>query len=164
MEDHPCSLDRLRIRQPAEAVHLPPPSSERLTASFSRLQPPLCQTLDLNMDELQYNRDALKQEGSGTEAVDILVTKIALAHTTEEAQTLLNELEPEANKLRWPRDRDYAAVALQYASAQAIPSVCKEMLKFALGRAQWCASCATAGGEGITRSRHIHELEALLYA
>ncbi len=38
------------------------------------------------------------------------------------------------------------------------------MLQFALGRAEWCASCATAGGEGIARSRHVQELEALIRA
>lgn len=114
------------------------------------------------MDELRYYREALSKQGSSTETVDRLVAQIALSSTIENAQALLGELEPEANNLGWPLDRDYAAVALQYSVDQAVPEVGKAMLQFALGRAEWCASCATAGGEGIARSRHVQELEALI--
>ncbi|MDH0895000.1 MULTISPECIES: hypothetical protein [unclassified Pseudomonas] len=116
------------------------------------------------MDELSYNREALDKEGSSTEVVDRLVAKIALSSTVENTQDLLEELESEVNNLGWPLDRDYVAVALQYSANQAAPEVGKIMLQFALGRAEWCASCATAGGEGIARSRHIQELEALIRA
>jgi hypothetical protein len=36
------------------------------------------------------------------------------------------------------------------------------MLSIAMSRATWCASCATSGSEGICRSTHVRELEALL--
>lgn len=116
------------------------------------------------MDELRYNREALIKEGSSTEIVDRLVAQVASSSTIETAQALLGELEPEANNLGWPLDRDYAAVALQYSADQATHEVGKAMLQFALGRAEWCASCATAGGEGIARSRHVKELDAQIRA
>lgn len=113
------------------------------------------------MEELQYHREALNKDGSNTEAVDRLVFQIASSEI-EEAKKLLATLESEANKLGWPRDRDYAAVALQAASSKATKLVFIEMIEFAINRAKFCASCATAGGEGIARSMHIHELENLL--
>ena len=113
------------------------------------------------MEELQYQREALHKDGSNTEAVDRLVFKIAFCEI-EEVKELLAALELEANKLGWPRDRDYAAIALQAASSKATKLVFIEMIEFAINRARFCASCATAGGEGIARSTHIHELENLL--
>ncbi|MDO8331896.1 MAG: hypothetical protein Q7T36_15635 [Fluviicoccus sp.] len=114
------------------------------------------------MNDFQHTGEALRREGSSTAAVDDLVSKTSTATSLEDVAAFLKQLELEANKLPWPFDRDYAALALQYSADGAAPSVAKEMLKLALGRAQWCASCATAGGEGLARSRHVRELESLL--
>jgi hypothetical protein len=90
--------------------------------------------------------------------------QIVAARSAQIAQSLLAQLEPEADKLDWWCDRDYSALALQKNAAAALPEVRREMLKFALGRAEWCASCATSGGEGLARFEHVRELRSLLMA
>lgn len=116
------------------------------------------------MDKLQHTGEALRKQGCSTEEVDRLVTRITVAPSAQVAQSLLAQLEPEANKLGWPYDRDYSALALQKAAPEALPEVRRKMLQFALGRAEWCASCATSGGEGLARYEHVRELAALLVA
>lgn len=114
------------------------------------------------MDDLQHTRNALIRDGASTDAVDQIVSAIASSPSLEHVEILWGQLECEANRLGWPFDRDYAALALQYSSLNASPSVGKEMLKFAPGRAEWCATAATSGGEGLARSRHVNELHSLL--
>jgi hypothetical protein len=92
------------------------------------------------------------------------VTQIVAASSAQIARSLLAQLEPEANKLDWRCDRDFTALALQNAAAEVLPEVRREMLKFALGRAEWCPSCATSGGEGLARHEHVSELAGLLVA
>jgi hypothetical protein len=95
--------------------------------------------------------------------VESLAHLIASCWSVAETKAAFEKLEVEANKLGWPLDRDFAAVALQhYSGAAQSREVRIRMLSVAAGRASWCASCATAGAEGISRSFHVKELEAQL--
>jgi hypothetical protein len=115
------------------------------------------------MDELIEFRKSVEAIGGRTTEADALVHQIANAQDVSLLQPLFSRLEVESNRLGWARDCDYAAVALQAASSSATSSgIRKAMLDFALARAEWCASCATAGGEGIARSVHVQELKGLL--
>ncbi|KGI76767.1 hypothetical protein LF63_0114550 [Oleiagrimonas soli] len=114
------------------------------------------------MDAWRQTVAALARAGVSTEAVDRMVSSVARAATVDEAEAVLARLSSEADLLDWPLDRDYAAWALQRASVGAAAAVRRVMLQTALARARWYAACATAGAEGLARSRHVHELEALL--
>lgn len=114
------------------------------------------------MDAIDYHRHALLAQGDDPLPVERLVLLIQAAPDDATLEGLLAELEREANKLGWPRDKDYAALLLQHALPQlASPLLRAKLLDFALGRAIWCASAATAGGEGLARSVHVRELEAM---
>lgn len=114
------------------------------------------------MDELLEYRKAVQAAEGSTAVADALVQDIVHLDDLALLPPLLARLADESDRIGWFRDCDYAAVALQAAYSQAAsPQLRKAMLEFALGRAQWCASCATAGGEGLARSLHVHELEAL---
>lgn len=114
------------------------------------------------MDELLDYRKAVQAAGGSTAVADALVQGIAHSEDLALLPPLLARLADESDRIGWFLDCDYAAVALQAAhSRTASPQLKLAMLKFALERARWCASCATAGGEGLARSLHVHELEAL---
>lgn len=114
------------------------------------------------MDELIAFRDEIQKRGGSTAEADRLVEQVALADDEALLPPLFTQLDAASDQLGWSRDCDYAAVALQAALARASnPKIRNAMLGFALERARWCASCATAGGEGLARSLHVHELEAL---
>lgn len=114
------------------------------------------------MDDLAYHRTALRNEGSDTTQIESLVAQTTETKTIEDLRSQLASLEPEANKLGWPRDADFTALLLQHALPRFGSTELRRVaLEFAIDRARWCASAATAGGEGLARSRHIHELEAL---
>lgn len=113
------------------------------------------------MSHLDSERSAQIKEGADPSKVENLAIAVASCAVMRDTKPLFDELEVEANKLGWPFDRDFAAVALQHYSRVAkVPEVRLRMLSVAAGRAGWCASCATSGGEGISRSRHYKELEA----
>lgn len=115
------------------------------------------------MDELLAYRKEVQAAGGDTAAADALVQEIAHSQYSALLPPLFAQLATESNRLGWFRDCDYAAVALQAENMQGASRQLREaMLGFALERAQWCASCATAGGEGLARSFHVRELEALI--
>ncbi|QIO89505.1 hypothetical protein G9274_003190 [Stenotrophomonas rhizophila] len=116
------------------------------------------------MTPLQHTAEALRRRGSRTDAIDAHVADLCGVASVAEAQRLLAVLETDADALDWPRDRDYAALALQTAAPTAVPEVARLMLRSALARAQWCAACATSGAEGLARSQHVLELQAALDA
>ena len=69
-----------------------------------------------------------------------------------------------AKRLPWYWDEDYTALALQAEASRGGSTERRgAMLGAALRHARWCASCATAGGEGLARSVHVRELQALLH-
>ena len=114
------------------------------------------------MDDLIAFRNEVSRRGGSTSEADRLVERIAVAENEALLPPLFARLDSVSDQLGWPRDRDYAAVALQASLARASsPDIHNAMLGFALERARWCASCATAGGEGLARSVHVQELEAL---
>ena len=112
------------------------------------------------MESLQRYKDAIRRYGETTAEVDSLIEQLLAASNAQEQAVLLAALDG------WPCgrpqvfDRDYAALALQAASAEASPELRKLMLNTALGRAIWYASGATSGGEGLARSSHVEELHA----
>jgi hypothetical protein len=115
------------------------------------------------MNELHAYRKEVQATGGSTTAADALVEEIAHSQDSALLPPLFARLATESDRLGWFRDCDYAAVALQAAYLQvASPQLKEAMLGFALERAQWCASCATAGGEGLARRLHVRELEALV--
>ena len=114
------------------------------------------------MDKLHAYRNEVQATGGSTDTADALVQAIAHSQDAALLSPLFAQLKAESDQLGWFHDCDYAAVALQAAYVQvAVPELRKAMLGFALERARWCASCATAGGEGLARSLHVRELEAL---
>ncbi len=115
------------------------------------------------MDELDAYRNEVQAMGGSTAASDALVQAIAHSQDSALLPPLFAQLAAESDQLGWFRDCDYAAVALQAAYVHvASLQLRSAMLGFALERARWCASCATAGGEGLARSLHVRELEALI--
>jgi hypothetical protein len=59
------------------------------------------------------------------------------------------------------RDEDVGALVLEEAADTTQDAKLKLFLYTeAFYRAQWCAQAATAGGEGASRSQHVHELQA----
>ena len=110
----------------------------------------------------QYS-EALAKGGHHTGPVDGLARSVALEPDESQLPALFARLETEAKQLPWYWDEDYTAVALQD-EASRVDSTARRgaMLAAALRYARWCASCATAGGEGVARSVPVRALRALL--
>lgn len=114
------------------------------------------------MEAITYHRTALRNEGGDTSKIESLIKSAAQVNSVQELRSQLAALESEANKLGWPRDVDFTALLLQHA----LPHFSSDELRlvalnFAIDRARCCASAATAGCEGLARSVHVKELEAL---
>ncbi|GAB3244665.1 hypothetical protein [Chitinimonas naiadis] len=114
------------------------------------------------MATLAYHRLALQRAGYDTIQIELLIEQVTKATSPEELRSQFVALEPEANKLEWLFDRDFTALLIQHA----LPRFRSDALRLialdvAIDRASWCASAATAGGEGLARSVHVRELEGL---
>ena len=115
----------------------------------------------MGIDYLPHYRDKLLQIGHDPSIVDGLVEEMLAA--PQEFDRLAPSVRNAANALDWSYDQDSAAVALLAAAARTQDAdLRRKLLKLALDRASWCASCATSGGEGTARSAHVRELEAAL--
>jgi hypothetical protein len=115
----------------------------------------------VGIDYLPHYRDKLLQIGHDPSVVDGLVD--AMLSAPDDFEKLAPQVRDAANALDWYYDQDYAAVALQAASARTPDAALRrKLLSLALDRAIWCASCSTSGGEGTARSRHVRELETAL--
>ena len=70
-----------------------------------------------------------------------------------------------AGRFPYWQDRDVGALILEHV-ADSLSSCSRRLVLYrhAKYRAEWCAAAASAGGEGISRSRHIEELEKKLNA
>ena len=113
------------------------------------------------MESLQRYREMIARYGESTAEVDSLVTRLLAAPSSDEQVALLAALDALPCGVPSALDRDYAAVALQEASAAVSNRVlAREMLRTALGRAIWYAGGATSGGEGVARSTHVDQLHA----
>jgi len=116
------------------------------------------------MEPLSYYRQALHDRGLDPSPVDRRVAAVASADAGARAAQLA-QLAHEADLLPYILDRDYGAIALQHAARSlADADLRRHLLSAALARATRCASGATSGGEGLARSSHVRELEALLAA
>ena len=70
-----------------------------------------------------------------------------------------------AGRLPYWRDYDVGALVLEHvADSMASSKRRTDVYRHAVYRARWCAATATAGGEGIARSKHIQQLERKLNA
>jgi hypothetical protein len=114
------------------------------------------------MDDLVSHRQALRARGHDTGPVDDLVQAIA-SSAPSARPALVAQLTAAADGLPWPADRDYGALALEDAARTVVDGQLRlDLLAIALRRAAWCASCATSGGEGTSRVRHVHDIEAAM--
>jgi hypothetical protein len=103
----------------------------------------------------------IARHGESTAEVDSLVERLLVAPGADEKASVLAALEALPSGVPSTLDRDYAALALQVASAAVSDGAfAKQLLHTALDRAIWYASYATSGGEGLSRSKHIEQLRA----
>jgi hypothetical protein len=115
------------------------------------------------MEDLDRHRRALQAEGQDPTAVERLAGELSAVRNLPELKSVLAKIDAEGKNLGWPRDCDYPALLVEsVALTMANLEFKRTCLAFSLHRAQWCATCATSGGEGLARSRHIRELEAEL--
>ncbi|WP_419812910.1 hypothetical protein [Bacterioplanoides sp.] len=114
------------------------------------------------MEIYEHTRQGIKQAGFNPEIIEQLAADIVGSETIAQAEKRYLTFETEAEKLPWLWDRDFGALVLQKQATGASDEIAKFMLSHAIKRAQWCAACATSGGEGLARASHIKELEAEL--
>jgi hypothetical protein len=109
------------------------------------------------MNMYRFTKDRLISQGYKTDEVDLLAKDISIS--TEIDKAMFKFFDDAANKLPWPQDRDFGALALQRWAALANEVVAKQMIYSAIERATYCARCSTSGGEGLARAEHIRELK-----
>ncbi|EAR62170.1 hypothetical protein [Neptuniibacter caesariensis] len=114
------------------------------------------------MSTYEHTRNGIEQAGFNPEIIEQLASDIAGSKTIAQAENNYFAFETEAEKLPWPWDHDFGALVLQKQAVGALNEVAKYMLSQAIRRAQWCATCATSGGEGLARASHMKELEVEL--
>lgn len=108
----------------------------------------------------EHTRKGIIKAGFDPELVEGFALSLVLAKNLHEANEIYINFEVEAERLPWPQDNDFGALVLQFACTKTVNiDVRKFMLSKALARAQWCATCATSGGEGISRMQHVNELK-----
>jgi hypothetical protein len=101
----------------------------------------------------------LLEEGHDLSALDACVAALRQADSGAVAK-LLENFHLLANPLPFLWDIDYGALVLEFLAEESPDAArAKLMIEHALRRAQWCASCATSGGEGTARMRDVHRLE-----
>ncbi len=115
-----------------------------------------------NMDEFTHTRQQLTQTGVNTQALEHQAYLLAGCHDWQSAEKFYTHFAVLADQLPWPQDRDFGALLLQHTALDATGNLSQFLLTKALERAQWCAQCATSGGEGLARSAHIEELKEAL--
>lgn len=120
------------------------------------------QALVVIMSTYEHTRSEIEQAGFNPEVIEQLAADIAGSKTIAQAEKSYPVFEVEAEKLPWPWDHDFGALVLQKQAVEASNEVAKFMLSQAIKRAQWCATCATSGGEGLARASHMKELEVEL--
>lgn len=114
------------------------------------------------MEIYEHTRQGIEKAGFNPDITEQLVACIIACETLAQAEKRYLTFETEAEKLPWLWDRDFGALVLQKQASGASDEVAKFMLSQAVKRAQWCAACATSGGEGLARASHIKKLEAEL--
>lgn len=127
-----------------------------------RLQRPVLVALVVIMSTYEHTRSGIEKAGFNPEIIERLAVDIVASETIAQAEKCYSAFEVEAEKLPWPRDHDFGALVLQKQSVGAFDEIAKYMLSQAIKRAQWCATCATSGGEGLARASHLKELEVKL--
>ncbi|MBU2872224.1 hypothetical protein [Colwellia sp. E2M01] len=112
------------------------------------------------MSAFESTKNKILKSGFVPETVESLAFQLSNLNNIKQAESTYIKFDSEADKLPWPRDHDFGALALQKFSFNATFEISKFMLAKAIERAERCASCATSGGEGLARSRHVKELQA----
>jgi len=111
------------------------------------------------MNTYEHTRSGIERAGFNPELIEQLGADIVGSKTIAQAEENYSVFEAEAEKLPWPWDHDFGALVLQKHAIGASNEVAKFMLSQAIKCAQWCATCATSGGEGLARASHMKELE-----
>lgn len=90
----------------------------------------------------------------------------ALPRVLEESlESAIAEFHNFAGRLPYWGDCDVGALVLEDVADDMLPGPRRALLfRHALYRAEWCASAATAGGEGMARSVHLERVRAKLRA
>ncbi len=113
----------------------------------------------------EHTRNGIIKAGFDPTVIEAIGQVMASTPTSKDADAHYHSFELEADKLPWPQDHDFGALVLQAASGKVSDTGVREfLLAKALERAQWCATCATSGGEGLARMQHVQALKAELSA
>jgi hypothetical protein len=79
----------------------------------------------------------------------------------EQHRNMISEFHNDAGRLPYFGDKDIGALILESTADEIVDVELRAFLyNEARLRATWCAQAASAGGEGIARSRHIQSLDA----
>ena len=117
------------------------------------------------MSELARHRQEIIERGESTDAIDSILRNLnhRLTQKSGEDAVAALKLIPVGFPYAW--DQEYAALSLQdFASSVSNTQLRNFLLRYAIERAEIFASYATSGGEGLARSSHLKELDALLSA
>jgi hypothetical protein len=82
--------------------------------------------------------------------------------TADQHEEVIAEIHTLSGRLDYVFDDDFGAVVLEEAGDEVSGEQRRYLYRHALYRATWCAQAATAGGEGISRSRRIDRIKAKL--
>ena len=117
------------------------------------------------MSELVRHRMKIIEFGESTDKIDSILRDLKHCTSLESAKNAVAALKLIPVGFPYAFDQEYAALSLQDAAeATTDAPLRKLLLEYALERAEIFASYATSGGEGLARSSHLNELEALLSA
>lgn len=114
------------------------------------------------MEDITKYRKWLHENGYKTEFIESTASMLPRI-SNESIKELLARIHNEAGKFPYVWDVDFGALLLETVAEEITEKeIKKTILENAFWRAQWCASCATAGGEGLARSVHVKEIEEKL--
>ena len=126
---------------------------------------------DTPANESRTSASALDRAGSDLSTVGHDVAMLrrlagALPRVLEESlESAIAEFHNFAGRFPYWADCDVGALVLEDVADDMFPGPRRVLLyRNALYRAQWCASAATAGGEGMGRSLHLERVRAKLHA
>lgn len=114
------------------------------------------------MDIYTHTKEKLIRKGESPEMLESLALSICHSKNLNAVHTDLKTFVEQAHQLPWPQDHDFGALVLQKFASEATDNIALLMLNTALELAQYCASCATSGGEGLARAQHVKELSVAI--
>jgi hypothetical protein len=116
--------------------------------------------MNKNPDILMEMSEALAHEGKDISHLIRFAEIIPHIADTSRIETCVAEFHNQAGRYPYWQDQDIGALILECVADSLADSPLKEYLyKHAQYRAEWCASSATAGGEGLARLGHVRQIE-----